>query len=423
MFRSLWIVELAVLCMALGARAQSGGEGLSSAIVRGDLVAVERMLSAGTDVNQADSVGSTPLMVAVLARRDQIVEFLLSHGADPNVRQRQSGSTALRYAVIENRADLARALLAHGANVTVEYPDGETLLHLASEHASAELVGLLCAAQANKNAVNAKGNTPLDEAVLRGRTGSVIALLRYLADARRVRVSDGRGPVHEACIEDYGALIGPLVEAGADPSLEDRTGQTPLDLALDYKSDGAVKALLKLAPGRTALQANFESAMESAVVRGRTARAALLLDAGFPATQATREGSHYLNDAALKGQLNVARLLLDHGATADTRNQNGGTALHDAATEGDTAVIALLLDRGAAIDARETATGATPLMLAASLARTGAVSLLLARGANAALRDNAGRTALSRARELEEPDLVKLLEKAAEKPGGQARTT
>jgi len=55
--------------------------------------------------------------------------------------------------------------------------------------------------------------------------------------------------------------------------------------------------------------------------------------------------------------------------------------------------------------------GATPLMIAASLGRAGAVMVLLRRGANPLLRDHAGHTALDRAREAQNGEIVKLLQK------------
>ncbi|HMF76621.1 MAG TPA: ankyrin repeat domain-containing protein, partial [Bryobacteraceae bacterium] len=53
--------------------------------------------------------------------------------------------------------------------------------------------------------------------------------------------------------------------------------------------------------------------------------------------------------------------------------------------------------------------GATPLMLAASLGRVDATALLLKRGALPALRDNHGRTALDRARETDSSETIQLL--------------
>jgi ankyrin repeat protein len=94
----------------------------------------------------------------------------------------------------------------------------------------------------------------------------------------------------------------------------------------------------------------------------------------------------------------------------DALNLSGGTPLHDAAIGGATDVIDLLLNRGAKIDVKERESGATALMLAASIGRTDAVALLLRRGANPALRDGRGHTALDRAKESNDEQIVKLLE-------------
>lgn len=80
-------------------------------------------------------------------------------------------------------------------------------------------------------------------------------------------------------------------------------------------------------------------------------------------------------------------------------------------------MIALLLDRGAKIDTRDLESGATALMMAASLGRTEAVIMLLKRGADPTLKDNAGHTALDRARGAENPEIIKLLEQSVSSPG------
>jgi ankyrin repeat protein len=105
----------------------------------------------------------------------------------------------------------------------------------------------------------------------------------------------------------------------------------------------------------------------------------------------------------------MVQLLLDHGALVTAQNQNGGTPLHDAALGGNADVVTLLLDHGSVIDERELDSGATPLMMAASMGRLEVVKLLLQRGANRQLRDKAGHTALDRARDSENEEIVKLL--------------
>jgi ankyrin repeat protein len=193
----------------------------------------------------------------------------------------------------------------------------------------------------------------------------------------------------------------------------DRSGQTPLDLALAYKNQSAVEVLLHLGPQQEGLGGTIaetaREAMETATVRGQTEIARQLIEAGFDINQPTAARSSYLNDAALKGQRKVAQLFLDHGANLEAHNAQGGSPLHDAALAGSTDVITLLLDRGAKIDARERESGATPLMLAASLGKVDALALLLKRGASPILRDNHGRTALDRAKETGSTETIRLL--------------
>jgi uncharacterized protein len=433
MFRAVAILELAA-AFATGALARSEpslppvvtdspSQALHALISTGRLDQVRQVVEAGGDINGRDAADSTPLVMAILAGNAQITRFLLSRRADVNARCGQNGSTALSYAVLAGRADLVAILLGAGARVDLRYREQQTVLHMAAAGRSVECIRLLVDAHCDLEAADARGYTPLDEAVLHGRTETAAALLRGGADVHRVRPADGRDALHEACVKGFATLIPLLVAAGADPAARDWSGQTPLDLALDYKNSAAVSTLLHLTPQPHELQETFEEAMERAVRRGRTEIVRILINCGWDVNRRTSAGSTYLNDAALGGRIKVARLLIDRGARLDARNQDGGTPLHDAAISGDCELIRLLLDRGAPVDARELESGATPLMLAASLGKTEAVSFLLSRGANPMLTDNAGRTALSRAEENQNPDLVKLLQAANGERSAGARTT
>ncbi len=385
---------------------------LTLAIHHGRLDIVKALLGSGADINATDPAGNTPLIAAVLAGKAAIVSYLLSQHADPNLRPGEAKAGALLYAVAAGRPDLVKSLLAAGANVALRYDGEQTILHFAASGSNTECLDLILAAHADIAALAANGNTPLDEAVLHGRTVNASLLLHHGADVRRVRDSDGRGVLDEACVKGYGGLVSVLIEAGADPASRDRWGQTPIDLALAYKNRAAVAVLLELAPRNANLPATISEAMERAVGRGRTEIVSMLLGSGWDPNRPTLAGSSYLNDAALKGQSKVVRLLLDRGARLDIRNQTGGTPLHDAALAGNTEVIGLLLDRGSPINARDLESGATPLMMAVSLGRIEAVALLLKRGANPALKDKSGHTALNRARDGQDPAVVKLLEAA-----------
>jgi ankyrin repeat protein len=336
--------------------------------------------------------------------------FLLAHGADANALE--SGPPVLTGAVLAGRAEVVKLLLSSGARVDTRDVEGRTLLHVAARYGYDRIAGLLLAAHAEVDPVDGAGRTPLDDAVLYAQSAVVPVLLDYGADPRRMHPQDGRGPLHEACIKGSASLIEMLVNAGADPAARDKSGQTPIDLALAYKNRGAIAALEHLALDRRDCRETVDLAMQSATLRGRSELARLLIEGGFDINQPSPGGGTYLHQAALRGQKKIVQLFLERGAQVNALDETGGTPLHDAALAGNTDVILLLLDHGASIDAADGESGATPLMLAASVSRTEAVALLLARGANPALRDHAGHTALDRARETDDTQTVKLLEAA-----------
>jgi len=59
---------------------------LISAVIDGDTEAVRALLAAGSDVNETASGGRTPLIMAILFERTQIMTLLLEAGADPHQR-------------------------------------------------------------------------------------------------------------------------------------------------------------------------------------------------------------------------------------------------------------------------------------------------------------------------------------------------
>ena len=51
----------------------------------GDFKRVEELLESGIPVNQQDSFGATPLLIATVAGREDMVDFLLNRSADPKI--------------------------------------------------------------------------------------------------------------------------------------------------------------------------------------------------------------------------------------------------------------------------------------------------------------------------------------------------
>jgi len=80
----------------------------------GDLESAKLLVAAGADVNEADAWGINTVTLAAHSGFDDVVDFLLDKGADPNAAK--SGFTALHEAIMRRDEKTVAALLDHGAD-------------------------------------------------------------------------------------------------------------------------------------------------------------------------------------------------------------------------------------------------------------------------------------------------------------------
>jgi ankyrin repeat protein len=150
----------------------------------GDSVTAADLLAMGADVDDTDVDGYTPLWMACISDRIDVVRLLLLAGADVNkvshpLAHFQIRSTPLYAACIQGHESIARLLIEQGADVDAPgEPYNLTPLHAAVEAHSAEIVDLLIASGANVQLASAVGATPLHLALQRHDPCIVDSLLR-----------------------------------------------------------------------------------------------------------------------------------------------------------------------------------------------------------------------------------------------------
>lgn len=218
------------------------------------------------DINAVQrGTGETALMFAALNDDLRAVHVLLSHGANPALRDSE-GDTALMMTI-----DVAvmRLLIDGGCPVHAADRDGDTVLHLAARRGDARIVQYLAKRGAALNAQNRAGERALDLA-LAGRHTTCLAVLAA-QDSCTVDAVDpsGHTPLWTAAKEGYVQAVKILLERGAyvdwpaPHSLE-----TPLMRAASSGATGVARVLLGYGASLTARNAQGFTALQLALRSG-----------------------------------------------------------------------------------------------------------------------------------------------------------
>lgn len=177
-------------------------DGLFEAAHTGDIDAIERLIAEGADIHARDSRGRTPLHVAAFASQDGAIRVLAGSGADMNALEFQAYDVVTIAAVADDPELMSLAIELGNDPGLVTSPYDGTALIAAAHLGHVDVVRRLIDAGAPLDHVNNLHWTAVIEAVVLG---------------------DG-GPDHQAVLDA-------LLTAGADRSLADRSGVTPLQHA------------------------------------------------------------------------------------------------------------------------------------------------------------------------------------------------
>ena len=233
------------------------------AALTGDLSALQTLLiEAHLPIDCRDKENSTALLLACARGHESCVEYLLSHGADPNAR-RLTGATSLYFATSYHHTRIVELLLKkYNAYVDLSTFDGSTPLHVACERGFIDIVQLLIDHQASINTRMNDGTTAIMLACQNGHlsivqmlvgTGQCDLLLARLDGVSPLFLVVQRG--HEM-IFDYLMAHAPSIHETIDLARED--GATPMFKACQKGYDSLAKKILIYKPNLEMLK-NGES--------------------------------------------------------------------------------------------------------------------------------------------------------------------
>lgn len=154
------------------------------AVADGKLSSIERFVSSDPDnKNAADDYGNSLLAVSIRTKQQTITDYLLAHGADANVPDK-NGFTPLHIAATVDNVEAAKALFGAGIDLNQRNGKdrGKTALHYAAINGSLGVAEFLIASSVDIDIRCSVKATPLSWAAYTGSLETVKFFISKGAD-------------------------------------------------------------------------------------------------------------------------------------------------------------------------------------------------------------------------------------------------
>ena len=437
----------------------AGNTALHFAAEMGRGEAIKLLCDHKADIWSEKSTGGIAIHTAADSNQTEAVAALIASPCNSPLNTLMLGDTTPLYlAAQRGQVEVCRVLVEAGALINFVMPKGKfhnhvvshdspkaeygyeaknteigngaTALHAATENGHLECVKYLLSAGAiQSNAM--EGATPLVIALQYRHPHIALALLDVEDPVQTAKVNekvpvDGSSPLFVAVGFGYQKVVEKLLEIGADVTIENNQGATPLSNALRLGNDKIASILYRYGAASSSLQSQrmaLLAAIDSNNVRSVSLVLSTATDSSFRKQLLERPSPDSdttpLHSACLKGSLATVKLLHKAGASLDDvvlsskatplmlavrsgssslceylisvgsdPNTRAGkqlywaTPLYLASQAGNVAIIKLLLEKGAKIDSPLHKINVTPLFIAAENGHTESVELLIGKGAS-----------------------------------------
>ncbi|KAM4591810.1 nuclear factor NF-kappa-B p100 subunit-like [Odontesthes bonariensis] len=272
-----------------------------------------------------------------------------------------SGSTPQQQSGGQTGSPLQQQLLHIAATLSsrVSHSARQTaaaLLHYCSTGDARILLALqrhLCGVQ------DANGDTPLHLAIIHQQTGVIQQLIHTLLSSQQQNILNTTNhlqqtPLHLAVITRQLKVVEVLLRAGADPSLQDKDGRSPLHLAAVAGDSNTLRLMLAHLGERHAHLVNIPDyhglhPLHLAVRRDGERCLRLLVEGGAKINAPElKSGNTALHLAVKENLFKVACMLITElKADINACTFGGNTSLHLAASQGSPTLCSMLIAAGA----------------------------------------------------------------------------
>lgn len=395
---------------------------LMTAAYQGHLGVVKVLLrKLGIDINKGSkSRGTTALMLAALGNEEEVVDVLLTH-PDININiQDKAGSTALLMAAEDGHRRIVEKLLDRGADTEV-LQEGSlgTAINRAIDYNQIPVVELLLDRGANVHHKDVFQRGMLHAAAINAQSEIIEILLKFdpTLDVNMQDVN-GKTTLHDAARSGSAPTVRVLLLHGADPTIKDSYGRTPIFVARETNQPEIVKILRgarqaqKMQASDTELPIQPLQRTETGTIIQSPKRTDTELSVNEPLPLWALSSAESIEELR-------ARLPTATASEISARDPDvGDSALHYSATKNNSEIARLLIEHGAPVNLSNNY-GRTPLHLTALYNCPEVAEILLAAGAEVDLKDEWGETALETATTQEVKICPTLVEHGAALPKGR----
>lgn len=388
---------------------------------------VNRLLSAGVDVDTATKKGMTPLFAASAKGYDRIASRLIEKGADVNAAVTEpikyndlkiaKWTTPLMAALWGQHHKITRMLIENGADITRSDDNGAGALFIAAMKSDQQMVNTLIEKGTDVNAAVITpfeidgetilaGTTPLMTALANKQNNNAFILIDHGASVN-AKLSNGMDVLMVAAANSGAKMVKRLLEKGADINSK-LTEDIPVPGKLHPISEGTNALMTAAAAGDT------ESIYE-------------LLKAGADVSGTNRFGETALMAACAEGHLAAVKFLVANGADVHKRTTDGlvvgahshvpkgRSTLVMAVEDGHLDVVRYLLKKGVDVNDKDDELHMDALFRAARNGHVKVARVLIEAGADLYAENRKGGTALNAARHYSHGYIADLIIKARKK--------
>ena len=172
-----------------------------------------------------------PLDVAVVSDSNEIVEFLLAEGADPDVTSPTFKEPLIFGVVRQKKVRALQLFIKYGALVDVHGVNGVSLLEIAASTGSLEMVEMIVEKTNNINATSDEGRNALFGAVYSNNCEIIEFLVRKGIEINKETIDGMLTPLLFAVSLQNVAAAEKLIELGADITIMNNEGYDAKRLA------------------------------------------------------------------------------------------------------------------------------------------------------------------------------------------------